>query len=147
MRAVAEVDTEAFGAFREGLLRHIALEEKILFPAARVVLGGEPLPLARQLRVDHGAIAALLVPAPTEQIAREIWKVLSPHNDLEEGGGGIYELCDSLLSAEAPALLERMRKYPPVKLAHCRDGPRVCHTAEEALSISALQSGLGPKLS
>jgi len=147
MRAVAEVDAEAFAAFREGLLRHIALEEKFLFPAARLALGGEPLPLARRLRVDHGAIAALLVPTPTQEIARELWKVLSPHNDLEEGGGGIYELCDSLLNAEAPALLERMLKYPPVKVAHHRDGPRVCRTAEEALSISALQSGGGPKLS
>ena len=30
-----EVDRESYDAFRAGLLRHIALEEKILLPAAR----------------------------------------------------------------------------------------------------------------
>jgi hypothetical protein len=142
-RAVAQpgaVDLDAFGVFREGLLRHIAVEEKILLPAARLAFGGEPLPQARRLRVEHGAIAALLVPTPTHDIARELRKILGPHDELEEGGGGLYALCDSLLSAEAPGLLERMRTYPPVKVARYHDGPRVCRTAEEALRVSALQS-------
>lgn len=134
------VDLAAFGAFREGLLRHIALEEKILLPAARTARGGEPVPHARRLRVDHGAIAALLVPTPTPEIAGEIRKILGPHNEVEEGKGGLYEECDALLSAEAGALLERMRAYPPVKVARYQDGPRVCRTAEEALRVSALQA-------
>jgi hypothetical protein len=142
-RAVAGpggVDLAAYGAFREGLLRHIALEEKILLPAARAARGGEPVPQARRLRVDHGAIAALLVPTPTSEIAVEIRKILGPHNEVEEGQGGLYETCDALLSAKAGALLERMRAYPPVKVARYQDGPRVCRTAEEALRVSALQS-------
>ena len=134
------VDLAAFAAFREGLLRHIALEEKILLPAVRTARGGEPLPLARRLRVDHGAIAALLVPTPTPEIAGELRKILGPHNEVEEGEGGLYETCDALLSAEAGALLERMRAYPPVKVARYQDGPRVCRTAEEALRVSALQA-------
>ncbi len=72
--------------FRE-LLRPSALEEKILLPAARAARGGEPLPQARRLRVDHGAIAPLLVPTPTSEIAGEIRKILGPHNDVDEGGG------------------------------------------------------------
>jgi hypothetical protein len=142
-RAVAGpggVDLAAFGAFREGLLRHIALEEKILLPAARAARGGEPLPQARRLRVEHGAIAALLVPTPTPELAGELRKILGPHNELEEGDGGVYASCDALLSAEAAALLERMRAYPRVKVARYQDGPRVCRTAEEALRVSALQS-------
>ncbi len=142
-RAVAGpggVDLEAYGAFRGGLLRHIALEEKILLPAARTARGGEPLPQARRLRVDHGAIAALLVPTPSPEIAAEVRKILGPHNEVEEGEGGLYEACDALLSAEANALLERMRSYPPVKVARYQDGPRVCRTAEEALRVSAQQS-------
>lgn len=142
-RAVAgpgAVDLAAFGAFREGLLRHIALEEKILLPAARAARGGEPVPQARRLRVDHGAIAALLVPTPTPAIASEIRKILGPHNGVEEGEGGLYEACDALLAAEAEAVVERMRAYPPVKVARYHDGPRVCRTAEEALRVSALQS-------
>ena len=134
------VDLAAYGAFREGLLRHIALEEKILLPAARAARGGEPVPQARRLRVDHGAIAALLVPTPTPAIAAEIRKILGPHNEVEEGEGGLYQACDALLAAQAPALLERMRAYPPVKVARYQDGPRVCRTAEEALRVSALQS-------
>ncbi len=135
-----EIDRAAFDAFREGLLRHIALEEKILLLAARTARGGEPLPQARRLRIDHGAIAALLVPTPTPEIAGELRKILCPHNEVEEGEGGVYETCDALLSAEAGALLERMRAYPLVKVARYQDGPRVCRTAEEALRVSALQS-------
>ncbi len=134
------VDLAAYGPFREGLLRHIALEEKILLPAARTARGGEPVPQARRLRVDHGAIAALLVPTPTPEIAAEIRKILGPHNEAEEREGGLYELCDELLAAQAGALLERMRAYPPVKVARYMDGPRVCRTAEEALRVSAMQS-------
>ncbi|GEJ58478.1 hemerythrin domain-containing protein [Anaeromyxobacter diazotrophicus] len=135
-----DLDRAAFAAFREGLLRHIAVEEKVLFPALRAARGGEELPYARRLRVDHGAIAALLVPTPTPGIARELRTLLDPHNELEEGEGGLYATCDALLAGEAEALLERMRAYPPVRVAAHRDGPRVCRTAEEALRVSSLQA-------
>ncbi len=39
-----EIDRPAFDFFREGLLRHIALEEKILLPAARRARGARYLP-------------------------------------------------------------------------------------------------------
>ncbi len=133
------VDLTAFGAFRAGLLRHIALEEKIRLPAARAARGGEPLAQARRLRIDHGAIAALLVPTPTPELVRELRKILDPHNEVEEGAGGVYEACDALLSSDAAAIVERMRGYPPVKVARYQDGPRVCRTAEEALRISSMQ--------
>lgn len=142
-RAVAvppAVEPEAFAAFREGLLRHIAVEEKVLFPALRAARGGEELPYARRLRVDHGALAALLVPTPSAGLAGELRAILGPHNELEEGEGGLYATCDALLAAEAGALVERMRAYPPVRVAAHRDGPRVCRTAEEALRVSALQA-------
>ena len=38
------VNYGSYAEFRAGLLRHIAMEEKILLPAARRLLGGEPLP-------------------------------------------------------------------------------------------------------
>jgi hypothetical protein len=142
-RSVADpgaFDAEAFEAFRGGLLRHIALEEKILLPAVREARGGEPLPQARRLRVDHGAIAALLVATPAPAIAAELRKILEPHNVVEEGEGGVYAACDALLAPQAEALLARLRAYPPVKVARYQDGPRVCRTAEEALRVSALQA-------
>jgi hypothetical protein len=141
--APGPIDREAFDEFREGLLRHIAIEEKVLLPAAREARGGEPLPQARRLRIDHGAIAALLVPTPTPEIAAEILKILGPHNVVEEGEGGLYEMCDALLAQQAGAILDRMREYPRVKVARYHDGPRVCRTAEEALRVSALQKERG----
>ena len=97
-----EVDLAAFGEFRAGLLRHIGIEEKILLPAAREARGGEPLPLGRRLRVDHGAITSLLVGTPTHALAAELRSILGPHNLAEEEPGGLYEACDALLPAADP---------------------------------------------
>ena len=141
-RAVATPGTlerEPFDAFRAGLLRHIALEEKILFRALREARGGEPLAVQRRLRVDHGALASLLVPTPTPELVGEIRSILGPHNAVEEGPGGLYEVSDELLAASAGALLERMSAYPAVKVAAYNDGPRVLRTAADALRVSAMQ--------
>ena len=62
------IDPVSFEEFRAGLLRHIGMEEKILLPAVQRARGGTPLPIARQLHLDHGAIAALLVPTPTPAV-------------------------------------------------------------------------------
>ncbi len=141
-RAVAgdgPLSREPFDAFRAGLLRHIALEEKILFPALREASGGEPLPVLRRLRVDHGALASLLVPPPTPELVGELRSILDPHDALEEGPGGLYERCDALLAGRAQEILDRMRAYPPVKVAAYYDGPRVLRRAEDALRVSAMQ--------
>lgn len=137
--APGEIDRRAFDDFREGLLRHIAIEEKILLPAAREARKGEPLPEARQLRVEHGALAALLVASPTPETAAEIRKILVPHNALEEDGE-VYDTCEELLGHRSEEIVRRIRAYPTVKVAPYQDGRRVCRTAEEALSLSALQS-------
>ena len=142
-RSVADpeaFDLETFEAFRAGLLKHIALEEKILLPAIRQARGGEPLPLARRLRVDHGAIASLLVPTPDAAIVAELRIILEPHNAAEEGPEGLYPACDQLLAASAAALLERVLDYPDVKVAPHRDVPGVYRTAAEALRASAKQA-------
>jgi hemerythrin-like domain-containing protein len=134
-----DLDRRAYDDFREGLLRHIAIEEKILLAAARDARGGEELPEARQLHVEHGALAALLVPTPTRELALEIRKILGPHNALEEEGG-VYERCEALLAERGEDVLRRIRQYPGVKVAQYNDGPRVVRTAEEALRLSAMQS-------
>ncbi len=133
------VDRGPYDAFRAGLLRHIGLEEKILLPAAREARGGEPLPLARRLRIDHGAITSLLVPTPTPEIAAELRSILEPHNRVEEEPGGLYQACDSLLAGRAAELLARMEAYPAVKVARYQDGPGVHRTAAAALASSARQ--------
>jgi hypothetical protein len=128
------IDLRAFEQFRGGLLKHIGMEEKVLLPAARRARGGEPLPLARQLRLEHGAIAALLVPTPNRAVIEKLVSVLTPHNLLEEQPGGLYEQCDELLDAEsAVSLLEQLRSFPEVPLAPYSDGPLVELTIENAI--------------
>lgn len=137
-RAPDRIDEEAYGAFRAGLLRHIGIEEKILLAEARKRLGG-PHPLARQLRVEHGAIASLLVPTPDHALVAELRAVLGPHNELEEGGGGVYADCARLFGADAPAILEAMRAFPTPKVNAHYDGPMAHRTAQAALAASAKQ--------
>jgi hypothetical protein len=86
------VDHEAYAVFRKGLLRHIGMEEKILLPAAQRARGGEPLACAARLRLDHGALAALLVPSPTAAIGNAIRTILERHNALEEIEG-FFDVC------------------------------------------------------
>ena len=141
-RAVATpgaIDREAFAAFRAGILRHIAWEEKILLKAAREASGGEPLPIARRLRIDHGAIALLLAPTPTLEIVQELRSILEPHNQVEEEPGGLYETCEELLADRAEEILSRVRAYPDVKLAPHYDGPEVFRRAKDALEMSGRQ--------
>jgi hypothetical protein len=142
-RATAEprqVDQAPFEEFRAGILRHIGMEEKVLFTAAREARGGRPLPLAARLRVDHGAIAALLVPTPTPDIVAKIVAVLSPHNLREEETGGVYEQCDDALGASAAeALVEELRHFPEVPLNPHNDSAAVLAHVEAAFQASRRQ--------
>lgn len=139
VRDPGALDLDAYGAFRAGLLRHIALEEKVVFPALRAARGGEHHPDWRRLRIDHGAITSLLVPPPTAALVAELRSILEPHNALEEGPGALYAAADALDREAVEAIVRAMRAYPPVKVAPYRDGPRVLHRAEDALRASAMQ--------
>jgi len=119
--------------FREGLLRHIAMEEKVLLPAAKRYNGGEPLSVAAQLRLDHSAIAALLVPTPTPAILQQLREILTLHNPLEEGERGLYAECERLAGAEIDALVEKLGAVPKVKVAKHFDGPRAFAAIEDLL--------------
>src|SRR5512138_950267 len=143
--AEADLAREPFDAFRAGLLRHIALEEKILFRALRdASVDDAILALLGRLRVDHGALASLLVPTPSRPLVAELRLILGPHNAVEDERGGLYERCDALLAGRAAELVERMRAYPPVRVAAYNDGPRVLRTAADALRVSAMQHGARP---
>lgn len=144
-RAVAlpgAVEPAAFAEFRAGILRHIAIEEKLLFPALRRARGGEPHPDWRRLRIDHGAIGSLLVPFPTPELVQELRSILEPHNLVEEGPHGVYADGDLVAAGEAAELIERMRAYPAVRVAPHRDDPRLVRTAAEALALSAKQGAV-----
>lgn len=119
------VDLPAYGEFRAGLLRHIAMEEKVLFTDAKARSGGQPLPLTKQLHADHAALASLLVPPPTHAILRTVQELLGEHNPLEEDPGGLYDQCEQLAGAEIDAVLARMHAIPVVRAAQHLDEPRI----------------------
>jgi len=117
------IDETAYRKFRGGLLRHIAMEEKVLLPFARTKQGGAPLAIAAQLRDDHSEIAKLLVRSPSRAIISALQEVLSTHNRLEEGPCGLYATCDALAGDEATAIVARLRAQPEVPQAKYYDGP------------------------
>ncbi len=134
----ARFDAARFEEARAILLRHIGIEEKILLPFAKRARDGEPLPLAKRLRKEHGAIASLLVPTPDAALAGELATLLAAHNPLEEGPGALYDVVETLAGAELPALVDAARAYPPPPLAPHFDGKNVHRTAASALRAHGL---------
>jgi hypothetical protein len=135
-RAVADpnqLDRAAYDRFRAELLRHIGMEEKILLPAMQRLNAGMPLSVAPKLRLDHGALAALLMPTPTAAIIQKIQHILTTHNVLEEGPGGLYEQSDELAAAETDLLLEKLQAAPEVNIMPHSDSPAVMTTVRRAL--------------
>jgi len=127
------VDQETYDQFRAGLLRHIGMEEKILLPAAKRLRGGEPLLIASRLRLDHGALATLLIPTPTAVVIATIRSILEDHNTIEEGPGGLYETCDELACSEAGQLLAKLQAAPEVAVLPHSDTPTVMNTLHRVL--------------
>jgi hypothetical protein len=127
------IDAGPYAEFRRGLLRHIAIEEKILLPAAQRAQSGNPLDLAARLRLDHGALAALLVPTATREIVATMRDILAGHNALEEDPGGLYAACDRLLASDADAIVGEMASCPDVRVSPHNDGPAVLSSLRRAL--------------
>lgn len=128
------IEPSAYAEFRAGLLKHIGMEEKILLPAAQRARGGTPLPIAAKLRLDHGALAALLVPTPTASIIAAIRAVIEAHNPIEEGPGGLYERCEELAGAKADQILDALRNAPEVRVAPHMDTAKVLESTRRALA-------------
>jgi hypothetical protein len=123
----------AYAVFREGLLRHIGMEEKILLPPARAALAENAAALVSRLHLDHIALAALLVPTPTPAIIEAIRTILDRHNPLEEGPGGLYEQCDKLLAHDIEAVVSRLQNTPAVRVAPHVDSATAMESARDAL--------------
>jgi hypothetical protein len=136
------IDPVPYDAFRRGLLKHIAMEEKILLPAAQRLNGGEPLAIAARLRLDHGAIAALLVPTPNHRIVAALKTILAMHNPLEEGAGGLYETCDRLAAGRGDEIVRQLAGAPDVPVAPHNDGPKVMPAARRALARAGYDEAL-----
>ncbi len=136
-RALADpehIDTAAYGQFRAGLLKHIGMEEKVLLPAAQKQRGGAPLPVASRLRLDHGALVALLVPPPNARVAAAIRAILKLHNPIEEDPGGLYDQCGDIIGADADDVLTRLQEFPEVKVLPHVDSAFVMEAARRAVA-------------
>lgn len=133
------MEESAYHQFRAGLLRHIGMEEKILLPAVQRFRGGAPFPMAAKLRLDHGAIAALLMPTPTAAIVAMIRGILSDHNVTEESPDGLYETCDTLPVTEVEQLLARLQAAPEVNVMPYSDGPVVMNAVQRAVERAGYQ--------
>jgi hypothetical protein len=81
--------------------------------------------MAAKLRLDHGALAALLMPTPTGAIIATIQGILADHNALEEGPAGLYETCDTLAGPEAEPIMAALRAAPEVTVMPYSDSPAV----------------------
>lgn len=127
-------DMEAYGAFRQGLLKHIRMEETILLPAAMKLRGGDPLPIAAKIRLDHGALTALMVPPPSKAIIRAVKGILADHDLLEEGPGGMYESIEDLSGLQASELLAKARVTPEVRLQPNQTGEYILEATKRAVA-------------
>lgn len=109
------------------------MEEKILFPAAQKANGGVPLPLAPKLRLDHGAITALMVVPPTKEIIKVVRYVLEKHDLLEEEPGGMYEACEKLTAKETQHLVKQLEQATAVPVHPFNQADYALQSAKNAL--------------
>lgn len=131
------IDQDAYDKFCAALFRHITMEERVLFPEAARLRGGVPLPVERRLRADHAALAALLVPTPTPEIALRVKGVLAEHNPLEDEPGGLYDACAELFGAGLPAVMARLAAIPMMRAPRHLDGPRFDEHIEKLMRARA----------
>jgi hypothetical protein len=127
------IDMEPYSEFRKGLLRHISIEEKIIFPAIAKWQDGKKAAIAERLHVDHGAIVSLLAPPPSPSIILTLRSVLEIHNLLEEQPGGLYQLLENLAGAEAEGILAELHAAPAVSVLPHNEKPEVLEAAKSAV--------------
>jgi hypothetical protein len=129
-----EAGAAAYTEFRNGLLRHIAMEEKILLREITRLQGGRPLPIAERIHLDHGAITSLLVPPPTRAIINTLRSILQVHNALEEQEGGMYQVCEQIARDEQASLMEQLKNAPPVPMLPHNPRPETLEATKRALA-------------
>jgi hemerythrin superfamily protein len=127
------IQMEYYHQFRTGLLRHIKMEEKILFPAAQKANDNSPLPLTAKLRLDHGALTSLMVVPPNPEVIKVLRQVLEKHDLLEEEPGGMYDVCEKLAKDETQKLLEQLEQTTEVPVHPHNTAAYALDSAKRAL--------------
>ncbi|TQD39035.1 hemerythrin domain-containing protein [Haloflavibacter putidus] len=127
------VDKDLYREFRIGLLTHIKMEEKVLFPAAKIANGGEPLPNFERFRLEHGAITTLMAVPPNKELLKVLGHVLEKHDEAEEIKGGMYDICENLTQGQTEEILEQLKKVTPVPVLEPNASPAVLKAAKRIL--------------
>ena len=128
-----QIDMQYYDPFRTGLLRHIKMEEKILFPAAKEANNGVALPITAQLRLEHGALTSLMVPPPTAELIKVLRYLLEKHDEAEEEPGGMYEVCERLTEGRTDELLEILSHVEEVPVHPHNEADYALGAAKRAL--------------
>jgi len=129
-----EIKMEYYHPFRKGLLRHIKMEEKVLFPAAKKVNPAVMEKLTPQYRLEHGALTALMVPPPDLSVIKAIRFVLEKHDYAEEKPGGLYDVCEALTSGQTQELLDQLENMQEVPVHPPNPAPIAIESARRALA-------------
>jgi hypothetical protein len=128
-----EVETNYYHQFRTGLLKHIKMEEKVLFPAAQKANGNVPLPLAAKLRLDHAALTSLMVVPPSDEVIKVLRYILDKHDLLEEEPGGMYDVCERSTEGETNTLLQQLEKVAEVPVHRFNEAGYALDVAKRTL--------------
>lgn len=126
------IDMETYDQFRAGLLRHISIEEHIVLPLVRERAEKGFFGL-QQIRLEHGAIAALLVPPPDTEVIAVLRALLDKHNLLEETEDTLYDVLDHCARTDQPELLSRLEQHPTVPLSSHINNPKGLEHAHRAI--------------
>src|SRR5690625_3641714 len=127
------IDMHLYKQFRIELLTHIKMEEKILFLSAQRANNNQPLPIAKQLRLEHGAITALMVPSPNKDLIKVLLQVFEK-NDLEvEETGGMYDMCENVFKEQISTGLQGVAAGTKVPVQPHNDAPIALESAKRAL--------------
>ena len=128
-----EINMDYYHQFRTGLLRHIKMEEKTLFPAARKADPSVMQEIIPRYRLEHGAITALMVPPPDADLIKVIRYVLEKHDMAEEEPGGLYDVCEALTQGQTEELLELLADVEEVPVHPPNPAPIAIESARRAL--------------
>ena len=129
-----EIEMNYYHKFREGLLRHIKMEEKTMFPAAKIANEALMQQLIPRYRLEHGALTALMVPPPTLDLIKVIRNVLEKHDLAEEKPGGLYDVCEALTQGQTQELLDRLATIEEVPVHPPNAAPIAIESAVRALA-------------
>ena len=127
------VDAEAYAAFRVGLLRHIGIEERLLIPALRAAQIRADDAAIDVLRLEHGAIVALMVPPPSSAVVATLRAILAAHNEREEGPRGLYAHLEELPEQLAAATAAAVRAAPQVPVHPHNSYPGILEATRRAV--------------